>query len=188
MDPNKFLFQKIHLSNFNEICKELRSHVLTHLPPNKNNFNHMDSAKLLKDCPLMTKWIIENSLMLRKIAVITINPNSVGSIHTDTQQNSLALNFPILNCENTYTGLYKVIHGEPKIMTMTNGLTYNTFDNCEFEEIDRYNIVDSAILFNTKIPHRVNNPTDTTRIAVSFRFDPDPWNLIDPISQNENIS
>jgi len=187
VDPNKFLFQKIHLSNFKEICEELRSHVLTHLPPNKNNFNHMDSIKLLKDCPLIKNWIIKNSLMLRKIAVIILEPNSTGSVHTDTQGNFLALNFPILNCENTYTGLYKIIKGNPKIIAMSNGLTYNTFDECEFEEIARYNIVESAILFNTKVPHRVNNPTDTKRVAVSFRFNPDPWNLVAPISQNENI-
>lgn len=188
MEKENFLFQKIYFSNFEEICSELRSHVLTHLPPNKNNFNHIDSVKLLKDCPLIKKWIIDNSLMLRKIAVIRIEANDMGSVHIDTQKHFLALNFPILNCENTYTGLYKIIKGSPKILTMSNGITYNTFDDCEFEEIARYNIVDSAILFNTKVPHRVNNPTDSMRVAVSFRFEPDPWDLIYPISQNENIS
>jgi hypothetical protein len=180
MDPSKFLFKKIYISNFQDICIELRSHVLNNLPANKNNFNHLDSIKLLKDCPLMSTWMIENSLILRKIAIITVNAKSTGSIHTDTQQNFLALNFPILNCEDTYTGLYRVTQGEPKIVTMTNGLTYSTFDNCEFEEITRYNITDSAVLFNTKIPHRVNNPTESMRIAISFRFNPDPWMLIDP--------
>lgn len=188
MEKENFLFQKIYFPNFKEICDELRAHVLTHLPHNKNNFNHIDSTTLLKDCLLIKKWIIENSLVLRKIAVIRIEANDKGSVHIDTQKHFLALNFPILNCEDTYTGLYKVTHGEPKIVSMTNGLTYNTFDNCKFEEITRYNIVDSAILFNTKIPHRVNNPTNSARITVSFRFDPDPWNLVSPISQNDRIS
>lgn len=180
MNKENFLFEKIYFSNFKEICDELKFHVLTHLPTNKNNFNHLDSVKLLQGCPLISKWIIENSLILRKIAIIRIDANSVGSLHKDTQQNFLALNFPIVNCKETYTGLYKLIKGTPKIVTMTNNLTYETFDDCEFEEITRYNIEDSAILFNTKIPHKVFNPTDSVRISVSFRFDPDPWSLVYP--------
>jgi hypothetical protein len=67
--------------------------------------------------------------------------------------------------------------GTENIKVLPNGLRYVTYSNdVEFEEVTRFTL-DGPVLFNTKVPHQVWNPTDKLRISASLRFMVDPWFL-----------
>jgi len=176
---NNFFSLEIEINDFDNILKEFNSVLDLYSLNNQNYFNHIDKVSFLNDCKTVKKYFEDNFIEIYNIAIIEIPPNSKSNLHIDTQINNLALNFPILNCDNSYTSLYKINRGVPKIVKMENGLTNLSFNNCDFTEIDRFYLKNKAVLFNTKIPHRVFNLSDKPRIAVSFRFVKDPWVLID---------
>ena len=94
----------------------------------------------------------------------------------------LGFNFPLENCDNTYTCFYK---------TKTNDITvnqtidrpdkphfgvYRRIDSDDLVEIDRY-YLNKPILINTSVPHRVVNENLTERVAITIRINPDAWEL-----------
>lgn len=173
-----FLYRTLEIENFEEIIQELKSYFLNFPPDNLEYFNHVNKDLFFKNCPITDNYFETNSLKIKNIASIVIPPNANGTAHTDTQQNVLALNFPVEDCENSYTSLYRVDAGIPKVISLLNGLTHCLFDHCKLTEIGRFSLIDRAVLFNTKVPHRVFNLSNQNRKAVSFRFVKDPWFLI----------
>jgi hypothetical protein len=181
-----FLFEQIEIENFHDIVNEFNSVIESYRKKNQYNFNLIDKDSFLKDCDLVKKYFDDNECVITNIATIEIAPKSKGTLHTDNYRNTLALNFPVFNCEDSYTSLYKIVEGEPALMVYPNGLTHTDFGSCSLSEIARYTIRNKAILFNTKVPHRVFNNSDKPRLAVSFRFAKDPWHLI-AVSKCRNV-
>lgn len=174
-----FLFKEIEIENFHDIVEQFKSIADKYRSNNQFYFNHIDRDSFLKDCDLIKKYFDENKCDISVIATIEIPPRSQCNLHVDTQIiSSLAMNFPILDCEDSYTSMYKIISGIPSSKKLSSGLTAMDFDGCEAVEISRYYLKDKAILFNTQVPHRVFNNSDELRYAVSFRFKKDPWHLI----------
>jgi hypothetical protein len=52
-------------------------------------------------------------------------------------------------------------------------------------ELSRF-VLSSPTLINIKVPHQVVNDSNMDRICLSFRFDPDPWHLIDDVALFQN--
>lgn len=179
-----FLFEEIAIENFLEIVDQFNSVIGNYRKRNKMNFNLIDSKAFLRDCDLVRKYFDDHDCIIGNIATIEISPKSQGTLHTDTYKNTLALNFPVFNCADSYTSLYKIVDGEPFVKIYPNGLTHTDFSNCCLTEVGRYCIRDKAILFNTKVPHRVFNNSDKPRLAISFRFVTDPWHLLKKSAQN----
>lgn len=179
-----FLFEEIEIENFSDIVNQLNLIIGRYRKKNQYNFNLIDAKAFLKDCDLVRKYFNDHDCIIGNIATIEISPKSHGNLHTDNDRNTLAMNFPIFNCEDSHTSLYKVIDGEPVLKVYPNGLTHTDFDNCCLTEVSRYCIKDKAILFNTKVPHRVFNNSDKPRLAISFRFVVDPWHLLNKPAQN----
>jgi hypothetical protein len=174
-----FLFTEIEIENFHDIVEQFKSVADKYRSNNQFYFNHIDKDSFLKDCDLIKKYFDDNKCVIGNIATIEIPPKSQCNLHTDTQTTStLAMNFPVFNCENSFTCLYKVISGSPSIKKLSSGLTAQDFDNCEAIEIARYFLREKAVLFNSQIPHCVFNKSDKPRLAVSFRFVKDPWHFL----------
>jgi len=173
-----FLFEEIEIENFHDIISQFNSVIENYRKKNQYNFNLIDRDSFLKDCDLVKKYFDNNECVISNIATIEIAAKSNGSLHTDNYRNTLALNFPVFNCEDSYTSLYKVIDGEPVLKVYPNGLTHTDFGSCCLTEVAKYCIRDKAILFNTQVPHQVYNNSDKPRLAVSFRFAKDPWHLL----------
>jgi hypothetical protein len=173
-----FLFEEIEIENFNDIVNQFNSVIDNYRKNNQYNFNLIDRDSFLKDCDLVKKYFDDNGCIISNIATIEIAPKSRGSLHTDSYRNTLAMNFPVFNCENSFTCLYKIVDGAPFLKMNPNGLTHTDFSECVMLETARYCIKDKAILFNTQVPHRVFNNSDNPRLAVSFRFAKDPWQLV----------
>jgi hypothetical protein len=174
-----FLFKEIEIENFYEIINQFNSVIENYRKRNRYNFNLIDKRSFLNDCDLVKKYFDDNKCLISNIATIEIAPNSRGSLHTDSYRNTLAMNFPVFNCENSFTCLYKIVDGTPFLKMNPHGGTHTDFSECVMLETARYCIKDKAILFNTQVPHRVFNNSDYPRLAVSFRFVKDPWHLID---------
>lgn len=174
-----FLNKNLDIPNYQFLLMELKSFYLKRIPSEPSPFNHVDVTELLINCPITNIWLRENNLSLKVAAlIITLPHKSHVDPHVDTQNNNLAINFPIENCEGCWTSLYKIIKGSTSQSTLPNGLTYVSFsEDAEFEEISKFTL-ESPVIFNTKIPHQVWNPTDKTRVSASLRFHKDPWWMI----------
>jgi hypothetical protein len=175
---NNFLSSEIEINDFDNILKEFNSIIDSYRLNNQGYFYHIDKTSFLNDCKTVKKYFEDNFFETQDIMIVEIPPHTIGDVHIDTQKNTLALNFPVVNCDNSYTSLYKINSGVAKMIKMTNGLTHISFNKCDFTEIDRFYLKENAVLFNTKIPHNVINLSDKLRIAVSFRFVRDPWSLV----------
>jgi len=175
---NNFVCQTIDIPNIENIYAELVSYTLGKLPKFKEAFNHLPLQDMMNYCPLTAQWFKSVNLTPRVCALI-IQPvgADIRGTHTDTQQNSLALNFGIKNFENTYTAFYKVVSGNIVQKTLPNGITWDNYEQAELEEIARVDLKKPTIL-NTKIPHAVHNPTNELRVSISFRFIQDPYHLV----------
>lgn len=173
-----FLFEEIEIENFHEIVEQFNSVIHRYQAKNKLCFNHIDRDSFLKDCDLIKKYFDDNNCMIGYIATIELPPKSQGSLHTDSYRNILAMNFPVFNCQDSYTSLYRIINGTPYLKSFPNGLKTMSYDDCIYTEISRYHLTNKAVIFNTQIPHQVFNESDKSRLAISFRFLRDPWHLI----------
>lgn len=120
-------------------------------------------------------------LEVQQFVLIQVKPKAVGRIHTDHRLSKyggyqLALQIPLLNCENSTT-IFWSSNYSPPLQYTTNGQPYNYFDPSRCIKITEFNLTEPTF-FRTDIPHSVNNPTDTVRKAISIRFKQDPWHLI----------
>jgi hypothetical protein len=177
-NKNNFLAKNLVIPNYELILGEIQSFYLANMPNDDSQFSHVSPASLVAASPNLKQWLDSNKLVLNKSAIIkTPPPTKHLDPHTDTQYRDLALNFPVKNCEGCYTALYKMTNGTQNLKVLPNGLTYVTYSaDVAFEEITGF-ILDGPVLFNTKVPHQVWNPTDKLRISASLRFTVDPWFL-----------
>lgn len=178
---NNFLYKDIEIENYDSIIAELRTFFLRNssVADDSMHFILLDKNQLIDESPFLSNWLSVNNLRLKNAALIMVKENAKNlSPHIDTQENALALNFPILNCKNCWTSIYKLVDGKEILGVLPNGQTYINFDNsAKFEELTRFNL-DNPVIFNTKFPHQVWNPNNTTRISASLRFVEDPWHLV----------
>jgi hypothetical protein len=106
-------------------------------------------------------------------------------IHVDStewQTRSYGLNFPLVNCENTWTVWYAA-----EITTEEYINPFDKFDprntarpiktNAPFTELFRYEVTQPAWI-NIAIPHRPVSAHKKTRALVSTRFTPELHNLL----------
>jgi hypothetical protein len=98
--------------------------------------------------------------------------------HKDPIQNPspihLAVNIPLINCENSKTILYKC---DKTDIMMYRERPAETKHLSKCQEIDSY-VLNKPILFNTQVLHAVFNYSDEPRIAISLRFEKNPIDWI----------
>ena len=116
-----------------------------------------------------------------KTVLIMAAPNLVGKLHIDYRphdNNTLAINIPLINCENAITEFWKSSESSSVVEYTPSGSPYlSCGDRSTCTKIDEYRLV-RPVLFNTSIPHSVNNYSDKPRIAISLRLETDPWDLV----------
>lgn len=172
-----FIFKELHIDAVDEILAEidnLRSKIVSE--PGK--FRIIDTESTLKALPLLNKWFKENNLDVKHIAYISCAANQIQEVHLDSGNNELALNFPVLNCENVVTDFFEYKEQNLTLKyTIGTNLPYLYYDITGMNIIASLNLKKPTIL-NIKMPHRVSNPTDLERISISFRFINDPWKLV----------
>jgi hypothetical protein len=160
---------------------------------NKNDFQLI--------CPTLYSVLKEKNILefITAIAFLVVPPDQKTAVHTDSGTQRIALNLPVLNCDQSYTVWYKTTNkllAGPEVAYVKDNslLSAEAFDNYldydsdyyEFdsaEEIDRVEC-NRPLWINFKIPHRPEVNHSNLRILASFRFTTDfPDNII-----NENIA
>lgn len=142
-----------------------------------NGFKAMDSKDALVKLPSVAVWFDSQQIIPAYALYIAIGKHYQQPIHTDAGSRQLAINFPIYNCDTAITNFYEVDESSAKPhKTINNGLpaveyTITKSKICSF-------VLTKPTLINIKAPHGVDNNTDFTRYALSFRFHQDPVHLI----------
>jgi hypothetical protein len=116
-----------------------------------------------------------------KTVLIAAGPNLVGKLHIDHRphdNNTLAINIPLINCDNAITEFWKSNKTSSVVEYSPSGSPYlSCGDRTTCTKIDEYRL-DRPVLFNTSVPHSVNNYSKEPRMAISLRLEQDPWDLV----------
>ena len=174
-----FLFKVLDLNSetFEKIKEEI-SIFKDNVNAEPNRFNIVDKETTLNSLPTIVKWFTENNLDVGQIAYISVEPNFIQQAHLDSGIPELAINFPVINCENVSTQFFE-FEEQDLTMQYTPGtnLPYHHYKIADKKIIGTFNLTQPTLL-NIKMPHRVVNSTDLERVSLSFRFKKDPWHLI----------
>jgi hypothetical protein len=167
-----FIWQHIELPE--DEVSEIRNRTLPDIDKLTNNIHFYQGLDLG-----ITKFM---GLDVYEIVLIQSLGRAVGNIHTDyrafNNNNKLAINFSLRNCENSVTEFWESTHYDPANIQYTSsnrpyiGLTR---DNCR--KITEFTLV-KPVLFNTDVPHSVRNYSVMPRLAISVRLQEDPWHLV----------
>jgi hypothetical protein len=163
-----FLWQYIDI-DFN-LIEDIKNRYMEVLPDNNFFFQPVDLA--------LTEFM---GMEIQRAVLIQAMPNAIGRIHTDWRfdkdyGDKLALNIPLMNCEESTTVLWKSNYTPPTQYT-DNGQPYNFYHPSRCVKITEFKLI-KPVLFRTDIPHSVNNSSNNVRRAISLRFKRDPWHLI----------
>jgi hypothetical protein len=117
-------------------------------------------------------------LKISRAVLIQVEPNAKGRIHTDFRPEgySLALNIPLENCKNSITTMWDAAAEVVEIRYTTNNSPYHYYNPNLCKKITEFSLT-KPVLFDTSVPHAVDNYSDNWRRAISLRFEPDPWHL-----------
>lgn len=149
--------------------KELQDTVRNSLPSNTHFFQGLEF--------LNVKTFM--GLPVQRLVLIQIEPYRNGVIHVDERFNNnvLALNLPLDNCENSYTEIWES-SAPLEIRYTINKVPYNYIDKTKCKMIDRFTL-DKPVMFRTDHPHSANNIKNSKlRRALSIRFEIDPWDMV----------
>ena len=115
-----------------------------------------------------------------KTVLITKLGNTIGEIHKDHRPNDnnvLAINIPLINCENSVTEFWESDEDNKFIQFNANRSPYISFDKAKCKKIDEFKLT-QPILFRTDIPHSLSNYSNKPRLGISIRLATDPWDLV----------
>lgn len=147
-----------------------------------------DEHKFKIFCPTLYNALVEKDYLKHVIGIafLVVPPTQKTAIHTDSGDQSTALNIPVMNCEKSYTVWYrtkdKLDDGHELSYVKSDSLLskdsfdeYLRYDSDYFdfnssEEIDRVEC-NRPLWVNYKIPHRPEVEHNNLRILASIRFD-----------------
>jgi len=115
-----------------------------------------------------------------KTVLITKLGNTIGEIHKDHRPNDnnvLAINIPLVNCDNSVTEFWETPENSTRIGHTSNGSPYIGFNRNKCKKIDEFKLT-QPILFRTDIPHSLSNYSTKIRLGISIRLTTDPWDLV----------
>ena len=179
-DAPDWLHYPANISNeeFQSIRPELAKLLVLTLQEESYGFIMNDVSMIPKICPKLTQFLKRNKLLdiLSYIVTIVVHPEKEFYVHVDGWE-SIGLNFPILNCEETYTVWYDTeilndpTHIRPGEIEASTKICDQS--NLEHKEIGRLDATIPSWL-NVNIPHRPVVLHNKLRAAISFRFHPAP--------------
>ena len=178
------MFYYKHIDIDNSICEEIKEWGIVNIQDCDTPFKKLNLQKFNDECPLFLEWTKQNNIETEWVVGIKVNArngqDSTKVPHTDLrpEDKNFALNFPVVNCEQTYTCMYKLIKGKEIIINDTSiaggDADYKVFSpDSTFDEVAKFYLTQPT-LFNTNVPHQVYNNTDKDRLSLSLRFESNP--------------
>lgn len=179
---------KIKIEDYREDLARLKEDLMPDLDRfNDTHFIPVEPEDIKRNCPnIMAKireWGLEDRMA--ENAIILVKPNKHYAIHRDFplwQKRNIALNFPMVNCEDSYTVFYdaEILKKE----TMSGKLGENVYVShaqAVIEETAKeLGRCDSSIphWINVHVPHAPVVNHDRVRSALSIRFHPELFDYI----------
>ena len=170
------LYKKINIENFTEIQEELYKFLEQYFDGIDKEICTVIPVDEL-DAPLLKQFFVDNNLHPDMYSVFFRMPGRTIPIHLDGDpefSRFLALNLPIANYKNTYMHWYNISEDELKDATYQGNLFRGT--DAVLTPIDTLEL-DSPYLLRVDVPHNVTNNTNSIRVLLSVRFDPQPLHL-----------
>jgi hypothetical protein len=159
--------------------------VLDYCQRNKKIYNREDGRSLIelpvhifyKIKPMIDSKFKEYSIVSTKVFVYVMYEDHQGVLHSDNSLHFARINFPVLNCENTYTEFYSVDKSE--LFTNSKYIIKLPSEDAEVTLVDRVEIKRPPVL-NVNHFHIIvlNNTARYPRITLSVKFDKDPYFLL----------
>lgn len=175
-------FNHIDVPNWQDIVAQLRTYIYSQsgVPEDaKSFFYFQDVEKVKHAAPLLFETFKEMGLPEINYVAVThvIAETEHQHPHSDNVPQAVRINFPIENCNDTYTVFYKNTQ-LPKHGTNNNGVPYLRFYLDQCEEVARFELTQpTALLVN--VPHIIERKNkNDPRISVSVGFVTDPWHLL----------
>lgn len=154
----------------NCIESEIKQYVISNFLDQNIFFNKINVENFLKNCKNFNAWLKELNLECRVIASTKILPNTNIGIHRDQNKNKFAMNFGILNYENSPILLYKI--EEEKVVSRqikNTSVFYDDFSESKIKLIDKIYLT-NPVIWDTTIPHSIEHISNNIRMTLSVRF------------------
>lgn len=179
---NQFYFRYLNFDNQQELEEELRKVALPIIPETLvDGYFEYPSLTPFFENKIINSFFKEYDLQVLKCATVKAKPWDLHTPHTDGIPLHLfpyALNFNLLNCENTHVKMYAITEkGYKGDLLTTRGYPHYGYDLKKCKEVFRYTLA-RPILFNARQIHQVSNPSESVRISISFRFASYPRKLL----------
>lgn len=194
--PN-WTYTKINIDEINQINEELINLFWEQYNPEDNvfaiGFLGETADQIWDKLPLLKAWLEKNNLLRERWMsyFYSITEKKEFPIHIDyfNDDRFIAFNFPLINCENTYTAWYnatvnekspfsaevnedgtlRVVNPEDHGKEKSNDSYWCVQETAK--EIDR-TLCDSPMIINTSIPHRPISTHNRLRVLFSMRLAP----------------
>lgn len=187
-----FLYRHLDIDNLKEIQNEQTAFVMPYTINKPTGLWTLNNDEFFNMCPLTVNFLKTSNIFdkYNKCAVIIVHSSPYQLVpHTDghfdgpvgfPSNGSLSMNFEIQNCIDAPVKMYKYVSGNKTglMLPAVEEGSYDFYDECEMLELGQYNLHRPVIMNNT-VPHALVNQSGSTRISLSLRFKPDPWELID---------
>jgi hypothetical protein len=123
------------------------------------------------------------------VGIIIVYPGSMFPVHVDHEHDisqQVGLNFPVRNCNNSFTVWYQNVTKSKNLDKQISGNMY-TDQICEFAgpaaaEVARCELT-GPVWINSGLPHTAESLNPNIRISASFRFNKEILELL----KNENF-
>ena len=182
------MFYYKHIDIDDRVSQEMKDWGLENIQTSDDPVVKLDVDKFKAECPLFLEWCKWNDCEVGWLVGIKVHKHNEQPAtklpHTDYRpvDQNYGLNFPVQNCEDTHTEMYKHLTGKEIIIedetVAGGGKSYKVFSpDSTFEEVARFTL-NKPVLFDINQPHKVINNTDKTRLALSIRFIKNPYNLV----------
>lgn len=170
--------------NFEVISEKLYQFVQdTSLKLKLDFFNRFDLKEFLPYAPELAETFDYLNVNVKNtvLAIIKVDPRLKNVPHTDLppgHKYGVGLNWPIFNCEDTYTVFYKRLNDNYETLLLDNNEMYYYYLPESIEEEHRIKI-NKPTAIRVDVPHNIINNTNLPRYTASFRFENPPWHLLD---------
>jgi hypothetical protein len=170
------LYQQIDLDNYDIIVSKVSAYLerKSLIDTTYTGYIPLDKNELVSNCPELVRSLFIMGLKIIGAAIYRTTNNSQSPIHIDYVTYQCRINIPIIGCEQSNTVYY--------IADIDNTLN-QPWDETKYVkcinavEIDRVTVNRPTIL-RVNAPHRVEmNESNSLRICLTIRCDPDPVTL-----------
>jgi hypothetical protein len=172
-------YVSIDENTYADIKKEIQAFYETHPIPD-SYFKIINCYEVMEALPSFKKWCLANRLPSPvKVAYISTPPNTRQSPHKDDGPELLGLNFPVANYDQVTTDMWD--EGKLSSVRLTTKGTYIPYYRYLVNGIEpeASYVLSKPVILNIKKVHSVNNTTDLPRVSLSFRFERDPWEIVE---------